>query len=78
MAEDKGLSLLDYVRKKKQKACVVCALPETLRQQMLNASEKKIRRATIIAWLKEMHEVEVTAPELASHVNGRHDQRIAS
>ena len=76
MSESKGLSLLDYANK--QKSCVVCDIPEELRAQIRDASAKRIRRSTVLAWLKEEHGVEITAAELTSHTNGRHDTRSDS
>ena len=73
MAEDKGLSLLDYARK--QKPCVVCDLPDAVRVQMVNASAKKIKRVTVLAWLKDQHTITLANADLTRHAAGHHDQR---
>lgn len=73
MSESKGLSLVDYARKKRTADCTVCALPEAVRQQMRNASDKKIKRETVIAWLKDEHGVVMSAAELTRHGSGHHD-----
>lgn len=75
-AEDasKGvLSLVEYARKQRQADCSICRLPADVRQQMLGAGDRKIRRAVVIAWLKEVHGVTVTDGELTQHYSGKHD-----
>lgn len=73
MAEDRGLSLVEYARKKRTADCAVCALPDDIRQQMAGASDKKIKKATVIAWLKEQRDIQITASDMTTHVNGHHD-----
>lgn len=73
MAEDKGLSLLDYAKKQRRKDCPVCALPVEIRQQMAGASEKKIKRIVVLSWLADAHGITVSPSDMMTHVNGHHD-----
>ena len=68
-----GLSLVEYARKQRQADCPVCRLPQEAREQMLTASDKKIRRSVVLMWLKEVHGVDLTDAELTSHYSGKHD-----
>lgn len=74
MAEDKGLSLVDYARKQRQADCPVCRLPDAIKQQMLVASDKKIKRTVVMSWLKEVHSLEITDAMLTTHYSGKHEQ----
>lgn len=75
-AEDaKGvLSLVEYARKQRRTDCVVCALSPEVRHQMLNASEKKIKRTVVLAWLEEVHGATITDGQLTAHYSGKHEQ----
>lgn len=73
MAEDRGISLVDYARKQRRKDCAVCALPADIREQMSNASDKKIKRATVIEWLKVAHDITVTPADMTTHTSGHHE-----
>jgi hypothetical protein len=72
-----GLSLLEYVRERRRAECSVCALPDALRDQMAKASERKIKRAVVVAWLLDEHGHTITEDDINAHVNGRHDTRAA-
>ena len=77
MAEDKGRSLAEYVRDKRRAECPVCSLPDDLRSQMANASDRKIKRSVVLAWLQEEHGHTLTDMDLTSHHSGHHDSRTA-
>lgn len=74
-AEDaKGvLSLVDYARKQRQADCPVCHLPADVREQMMGAGDRKIRRSVVLAWLREVHGAAITDTELTAHYSGKHD-----
>jgi len=69
-----GLSLVEYARKKRAADCPVCHLPEGIRQQMLTASDKKIKRSVVLAWLAEEHGITIDDAVLTVHYSGKHDQ----
>lgn len=69
-----GLSLMEFVKKQRRADCAVCQLPEPLRRQMLSASEKKIKRAVVLSWLKEEHGIEISNEALTSHHSAHHDE----
>lgn len=69
-----GLSLVDYARKQRRSDCSVCQLPTAVREQMRDASDRKIRRSVVLAWLREVHGSSVTDVELTAHYSGKHDQ----
>ena len=73
MAEDKGLSLLDYARKQRRRDCAVCNLPADIREQMAGASEKKIRRAVVLSWLADAHGISISTTDMTTHSSGHHD-----
>lgn len=69
-----GLSLVAYVQQKRRESCPVCALPDGLRQQMATASDRKIKRAVVVAWLRDEHGASVSEDDINTHVNARHDK----
>jgi hypothetical protein len=69
-----SVTLLDFMRDKKRAGCAVCALPDTVRTQLLAARDKKIRRADQIEWLRTVIGAELTSRDLDSHYSGRHDE----
>jgi hypothetical protein len=69
-----GLSLVEYVRERRRADCVVCKLPDEIRQQISTAADKKIKRAVVIAWLQEEQSVRISEDELTVHANARHDR----
>ena len=69
-----GLSLMEYVREKRKESCPVCALPDAVREQMASASDRKIKRSVVVAWLRDEHKAEVSEDDINSHVNARHDK----
>lgn len=73
MTEDKGLSLVDYARKQRRADCAVCQLPDELRAQIKQASDKKINRDTVIAWLEEVNKIRLTRDQMTTHYSGHHD-----
>lgn len=74
MAEDtKGLSLVDYVRKQRRKDCAVCALPTEIREQIASASDKKIKRPIVLAWLEHAHGIKLDLAAVSAHAAGHHD-----
>lgn len=73
-AEDaKGRSLMEYARDRRRDGCKVCALPDEVRAQILRASDKKIRRPVVLAWLRDEHQAEIGDSDMTVHVNGHHD-----
>lgn len=77
-AEDatKGRSLMEYARDRRRDGCEVCALPDVIRVQMAQASDKKIRRPIVLAWLRDEHGIEVADSAMTTHVNGHHDTAL--
>lgn len=76
-AEDaKGRSLLEYARDRRRDGCAVCSLPDEIRVQMARASEKKIRRPVVLAWLRDEHNIEIGDGDMTAHVNGHHDSSV--
>jgi hypothetical protein len=61
------------VRDQKRKACPVCALPDVVRQQLAAASDKGIKIALQVEWLRSEHQAKVTPSDLTTHRAGRHD-----
>lgn len=73
-AEDgTGRSLAEYARDRRRDGCPVCALPTDIREQMARASEKKIRRPVVLAWLRDEHNITIGDVDMTTHVNGHHD-----
>ena len=76
-AEDgNGRSLVEYARDRRRDGCSVCALPEEIRNQMSRASEKKIRRPVVLAWLRDEHNISIQDTDMTVHVNGHHDSAV--
>lgn len=76
-AEDgTGRSLAEYARDRRRDGCPVCALPPDIREQMARASEKKIRRPVVLAWLRDEHGTEIKDTDMTVHVNGHHDAAV--
>ena len=74
VAEDaKGRSLMEYARDRRRDGCEVCSLPDEIRTQMMGASDKKIRRPIVLAWLRDEHNIEIGDAAMTAHVNGHHD-----
>lgn len=65
-------SLVEFVKAKKRADCPVCALPDAIREQIVGASDKKIKRPEIVAWLNEECGYSIQAGDLEKHVNARH------
>lgn len=74
-AEDAAgeLSLVDYVRQQRRADCAVCSLPDEIRIQLKGASDKKISRATALAWLSEVHGIVMTSDQMTTHYSAHHD-----
>lgn len=68
-----GRSLVDYVLGKKRAECKVCALPGELREQLVVARSRKIRRAEVIEWLRDDHRIILTPRDLDVHYSARHE-----
>ena len=68
-----GLSLIEFVQKQRRAECAVCSLPDEVRQQMAKASDRKIKRATVLAWLREEHKIEIADAILTTHYSAKHD-----
>lgn len=66
-------SLSDFVKAKKRADCPVCALPDDIREQLVEAGRKKIGRRDQVEWLNQEVGVDVTYDDLTSHCNARHD-----
>lgn len=76
-AEDgTGRSLAEYARDRRREGCPVCALPTEIREQMARASEKKIRRPVVLAWLRDEYGTEIKDTDMTVHVNGHHDSAV--
>jgi len=69
----KKRTLIEFVKDKKRASCPVCQLPADVLEQLRTAQEKKITRATQLAWLHEVHGVKITDEHLAVHYGGRHN-----
>ncbi len=77
-AESKGgRSLMDYVHEKRRAECPVCRLPDVIREQMATASDRKIKRSVVLAWLSDEHKIGLSDADLTSHYSGHHDSRRA-
>lgn len=70
-------SLVRFMRDKRREGCPVCALDPAVRQQLAEASTRKIPRAVQLEWLHAEVRTKVTADDLSQHVNGRHDAEAA-
>lgn len=66
-------TLVQFYRDERKKGCPVCALPSTVRQQLAEASAKKISRHTQLEWLRSECQTKITGEDLDRHRNGRHD-----
>lgn len=80
MAEDAkkspAKSLVDFARNIKRSKCVVCQVPEALRQEIVAARSKKIGNEISAKWLKDSHGLNISAEELKSHQSGNHDSQL--
>jgi hypothetical protein len=68
-----GRSLVEYDRAKRRAACAVCSLPEAVRGQIRGASERKIRQALVVEWLREEHHIKIARQEFVAHGAAHHD-----
>lgn len=66
-------SLVEFVRDERRKDCPICKLPESVRAQLQEASQKKINMNTQVRWLNEVHGADVSYDDLKRHKDGRHD-----
>jgi len=73
-AKAKPRSLAEFVRDKRRADCPVCALPLEVRAEVKSASEKKIKRTTVLEWLKLEYDIDVSAVALDKHHSQRHEQ----
>jgi hypothetical protein len=69
-----GRSLAAFVHEKRKQDCKVCALSPEIREEMIQASKKKIRQADVIEWLRAEQGVSLDDSDLASHYSGKHDR----
>lgn len=67
-------SLKQFERDKRKAGCKVCALPEDVRQQLREASEKKIKVNVQLEWLRVEYEAHITLTELQTHRSGKHEE----
>lgn len=72
-AQGVPMTLVDFARKERRRDCAVCQLPAEIRTQMLAASDRKIKRAVVMDWLKQVHGVAITDEALTVHYSGHHD-----
>lgn len=72
MAKVTPRSLVDFVKEKKRADCLVCRLPTDVREQVEAASDKRILRNEVVAWLNEECGVAATTKDLERHTQGRH------
>lgn len=77
MAKKTSTSLEDFVKQKIIDDCVVCALPDDIREQLESASDKSIKRNDQLAWLETLGHGEIGSRELNRHYSGRHP-RVSS
>ena len=75
MAKAEPRTLVDFVKDKRRASCVVCKLPDIIRQQVRAASEKKISRRTVLEWLETECGAKITDADIATHSNGHHEDR---
>ncbi len=66
------VSLTDFVRKERQKDCLICTLPRAIQDQLMAAPEKKIKLADRVQWLNEVCGVDAKVSDLTKHMNARH------
>ncbi|MCC6619513.1 MAG: hypothetical protein IT341_10805 [Chloroflexi bacterium] len=69
-----GLSLVDYARRERIKDCLVCTLPDNIRAEVKAASSKKIKRGVVVAWLRDVHKIDMPIDAMMAHSNGHHDE----
>ena len=72
-AVNDALTLVDFARKQRRAYCAVCQLPEEVRGQLRRASDRKISRVTVIAWLLEVQGISMTSDAMTTHYSGHHD-----
>lgn len=69
-------SLTDFVRdrrlEQKRANCPVCQLPDDVQEQIHRASERKIRRTEVLAWLNATLGHPIKDVDLTAHYNARH------
>ena len=68
------MSLTEFVRAKRRADCRVCKLSDEVREQLVTASDRGIKQATVLEWLRDSVGVPITRDELSTHRNGRHDE----
>lgn len=66
-------SLAEFMQAKRRAGCVVCALPNAVRDQLKDASKHKIKRAEQIEWLESEFGMKLTRAAFDAHTNGRHE-----
>lgn len=72
MSKKEILALVDYMKAKKRAECAVCQLPDAIREQLAEASSKKIKVRDQLEWLTEVVGAEVNESDLVSHRSARH------
>jgi hypothetical protein len=72
-------SLVDYerdrTREKRREGCVLCKLPDDVKEQLRSASRKKIPREVVLEWLNKELGFEISINAFQRHAQGRHDYR---
>ena len=69
------VSLVAFVKQERQSKCPGCAIPEDVRQEIIEARTKKIGNDQVVRWLKSMG-FQITPDELKSHQSGNHDAQL--
>jgi hypothetical protein len=71
------MSLHEFARLQRREGCPVCKLPDYIREQIITASDRGIKRRQVLEWLREKVGVAISDQELSVHRNGRHDDAEA-
>jgi len=65
-------SLLEFVKSERRKDCPICQLPTEVLKQLQEAPDKGIKVDIRVKWLNAALCADVTADDLAKHMNARH------
>jgi hypothetical protein len=69
-------SLADFLLEKRRAGCPVCALPDTVKEQLREAGKRGIRRAEQVEWLESEFGLKLNSALFNAHHSGRHEQVV--
>lgn len=67
-------SLTQFVQDKKRADCPVCALNPDIRAEIQSARTKKIKRETVLEWLRAECGIAINSADFDRHHSARHER----